>query len=152
MGRSEDLQGIVEKPIALYQSVFGCSVNAEMAILDECFCRFDVCIAKDFPSSEAPEGYDLSQFKVAGVICYWLRKLKPFSTEDAAKHLFVNEIIAFLVGYYLVYGYQARHAKDRRPKITSHYLDELVKSYRYNAHSPHSSAFIFESLCMGERV
>jgi hypothetical protein len=149
MGRSEDLQGIVEKPITAYESVFSCTVSAELAILDECFCRVDRCIANDFPSSEAPEGYDLSQFKVAGVICYWLRKLKPFSTEDVASHLFVNEIIAFLVGYYLVYGYQVRHARGRCPKITSNYLDDLVKSYRYNAHSPHSSAFIFESLCMG---
>ena len=151
MGRAEDLRGIIEKPMAAYEKTFGCAVKAELAILDECFCRVDVCIDKDFPSSEASEGYDLSQFKLAGVICYWLRKLKPFSTGDAASHLLVNEIIAFLVGYYLVYGYQIKHDKGTPPKITGNYFYDLVKSYRYNAHSPHSSALIFESLCM-ERV
>jgi len=149
MGRSEDLKDIVEKPIAAYERVFGCAVSAEMAILDECFSRYERSLDKDFPSSEAPQGYELSQFKVAGVICCWLRKLKPFSTQDAANHLFVNEFIAFLVGYYLVYGYNVRHAKDRPPKIKAHYFDDLVKSFRYNAHSPHSTALIFESLCMG---
>lgn len=151
MGRKEDIIRIVERPVAAYEKVFQCKVSVDVAVLDESVSRVESS-PMVFPSSEAPEGYDLSSFKMGGMYCFWLRKLKPFSVaasdaESVYSRLFVNEVIAFLVGYYLIYGFQVKKTSPC-PKITSRYFNDLITSFRYNSHSPNSTALIFESLCM----
>lgn len=147
-GREADILGFVEKPIHLYESLRGCSIKVDITILDECFCKVEDSLDRDFRSFEAPEGYEPSPFKMAGVICFWLRKLKPFSVPDKPEESrFINETVAFLVGYSLVFQY-AESKELHRPKISDTFFHDMVTSLRYNSHSPNSAAFLFEGLCL----
>lgn len=146
MGRQEDIYNFISKPIERYNSVLGCEITTDISVLDECFYKVEESLAKYFESSET---YDPSSYKISGVVCFWLRKLKPFSVdEEPEQHRFVNEMIAFLTGYYLTYWFQTSMGGAHKPKISDTYFNDIVASFRYNSHSPNSSAFIFESLCL----
>lgn len=147
-GREADILGFVEKPIRLYEDIRGCTVKVDITILDECFCKVEDSLEQDFRSHEAPEGYARSPFKMAGVICFWLRKLKPFFVPDKAEeNRFINETVAFLVGYSLVFQY-AESENLHHPKISDTFFHDMVSSLRYNSHSPNGAAFLFEALCL----
>ena len=147
-GREADILGFVEKPIRLYESLRGCSVRVDLTVLDECFCKVEDSLDRDFRSFEAPEGYEPSPFKMAGVLCFWLRKLKPFSVpEKTEENRFINETVALLVGFSLVFQY-AESEKLHHPKISDTFFHDMVSSLRYNSHSPNGAAFLFEALCL----
>lgn len=148
MGKKEDLLRFVELPIKNYESVFHCTVSINLPVLDECFCRVEESLHKHFKSSEAPDGYEPNNFKVGGVICFWLRKLKPLTVPDAEKdNRFVNETVAFLVAYSFAYLYTLEK-KIHIPKIGEPYLHDLLTSFRYNSWSPTSMSFLFEAFCL----
>lgn len=148
MGRKEDLLGFVEKPIKSYEDLFQCEISVDISVLDECFCKVEDSLQKNFSSFEAPQGYEPSLFKMAGVICFWLRKLKPLSVRGKEKdNRFVNETVAFLVGYHLVYKFSIERGL-RRPHIPASYFHDLVTSFRFNSWSPTSMAFLFEAFCL----
>lgn len=134
--------------IARYEKVMACTVLVNIPVLDESFSRVEDSLRKSFKSYEAPQGYEPSVFKIAGVICFWLRKLKPFFVlEKPEEHRFLNETVAFQVGYSLVFRYSQQN-RLHTPKITANFLHDITTSLRYNAHSPNSTAFLFEGLSL----
>lgn len=146
--RAEDILGFVRKPIELYETLRRCVIKVDLTILDECFCKVEDSLDKNFQSYEAPTGYAPSPFKMAGVICFWLRKLKPFLVPDRPEESrFINETVAFLVGYSLVFQYSDTRSLHK-PKISANFFHDIVTSLRYNSHSPNSAAFLFEGLCL----
>ena len=148
MTSTADILGIVQKPVEQYENTLGCRVQVHHAVLEECFCKIEESLNKNFKSHEAPNGYALSPFKMAGVICFWLRKLKPFSVPDNTEaNRLVNETVGFLVGYYFIFQYSLERS-FHRPKITAEFFHDVTTSLRYNAHSPNSTAFLFEGLCL----
>jgi hypothetical protein len=85
--------------------------------------------------------------KVAGVVAFWIRKLKPIIHKDTslAKHNAINEYISLLVGLSICYEY---HDDFSKPvfKLRKRILRDWVQSFRYHSHSPHSSLIAFELL------
>jgi len=143
------LKDIFEKPAEQFERLYACGVTANEYILCECFQKIGESERRDFPARTMPVGYNISPFKMAGILCFWVRKLKPFSVaDDEEANRFVNEAIAFFTGVYFIYGYGKDTGKVAPPKIQRSYIHDLIKSLRYNSHSPNSTAFIFESLCM----
>ena len=78
----DDLLAFVEKPIRMYEKTYECDVELDITLLDECFSRAETSLQKQFSSFQAPNGYDPSPFKMAGTMCFWIRKLKPARTKN----------------------------------------------------------------------
>ncbi len=151
--RDKDLLGVIERPVERFEKLFKVSVIVDLALLDECFIKEDETVTKAFPPVT-----DVNEFKQAGTICFWVRKLKPFRLERTEEntvhpiHLYVNELLAFLIAYQLIFGVYSLKGEGTRgfhkPHISKRYLSDFVKTMRYNSYSPHSLVQIFESLCI----
>jgi len=85
--------------------------------------------------------------KVASVIAFWIRKLKPIYHMETSKNKFlaINELIGLLVGLSICRNYFDDLSKDNF-RISSRVLSDWVNSFRKNSHSPHSSVISFELL------
>ncbi|MDE7371035.1 MAG: hypothetical protein K2N07_04715 [Desulfovibrio sp.] len=130
---------IFQRPAKIYEEQYDCEVVGRTYIIDECFTRIFESERKDFP---ADRPYRVSPYKMAGILCFWIRKLKPFSVpENEEANRFVNETIALYSALYLVLGCQ-----KSEPKIDGTYIHDLIVALRYNSFSPHSTAYLFESL------
>ncbi|MBF0103499.1 MAG: hypothetical protein HQK77_21590 [Desulfobacterales bacterium] len=148
MQREKDILNIIEIPVKKFESIFGEGVIIDITILDECFYRVDAILENAFSSCDA-ETSEMNEFKLAGVTCFWIRKLKPFRFEGSHKiKLFINEMLAFLIGYSFVLGYLSSNKQESLhiPKISERYLTDLIKSLRYNSYSPHCLVQLFEGL------
>jgi len=150
VSREQDILGIVEYPIRDFKIAFGKEPIVSIPILDECFIKVEEILERGFDPVK-----DVNEFKFAGVICFWLRKLKPFRLESKKGTIlpvspYVNEVIALLTAYQFIFGYFSIERKDDKdfhlPKLTPRYFSDLVTSIRYNSYSPHSLVNIFESL------
>jgi hypothetical protein len=140
---------VIKTPVHEFENLYKCNVRVDRFILAECFIKVSESKKRDFAAHAAPNGYQISSFKMGGIICFWLRKLKPFQVlDDSAVNRFVNEAIAFYPGYYFVCGCNSKKPKNfTPPKVTATFIHDFIQSLRYNSHSPNSSAFVFESLC-----
>lgn len=90
-----------------------------------------------------------SDYKIAGTITFWIRKLKPFhfQLKENSKnpHLRLNELIAILFGYSHV-----RISRQKKRKKThtlpEKFLADVTIQMRYSSFSPSSLASMFESM------
>lgn len=88
--------------------------------------------------------------KIAGMITFWFRKLKPisFSSDTEAKFLAINELVALLLGLSICFEYM----DDQRSlgfcpsNLSPRIFHDWVNSLRVHSHSPHSTTLIFEIL------
>ena len=136
LGISEE---IFIRPAEMFENQYKCKVDGRRYIIDECFTRIFESERKDFPANRS---YRISPYKMGGILCFWVRKLKPFSVhrkEEANR--FVNETIALYSALYLILG-----CGKTCPKLDGPYIHDLIASLRYNSFSPHSTAYLFESL------
>jgi hypothetical protein len=91
--------------------------------------------------------------KIASVISFWIRKLKPISCKIdynkkqniQHKVLHINEIIGLMVGLSICAKYIDNFNKEN-VKLSSRIFNDWVSSLRINSHSPHSTAIAFELL------
>jgi len=88
----------------------------------------------------------VSAFRVGGFLTFWIRKLKPFSvtkykSTHIKKQLYINEILAVVIGISLVYG-----ALKSKKAITDGVFERFLTSLRYSSMSPFSVALIYEYL------
>ena len=85
--------------------------------------------------------------KVAGHVCFWLRRFKPITHESSsrAKYFAVNEEVALFVGLSICDQYFDDHRAETF-NIDMRVLKDWVSSLRYNSHSPHALALSFELL------
>jgi len=125
------------------------SIALDLKIMVEEFIlkEIDDCI---HTSLEAMNMEKPNVAKVAGVVAFWVRKLKPFSyiqDEGAKGNKFhaLNELIGIQAGLAICNFY-----KDDYSRAEFHLSDRLLKdwlhSLRFHSHSPHSSLFAFELL------
>lgn len=132
-----------------FEERFMCGVQIDTFIFEESIIRALKSQKTAYESSDAPNGYNIDSFKMAGLLCFWLRKLKPFTvvSGDMKEKRIVNEAIAFLTGFNLIIGYLGKNDSNfTRPKIPASFFNNIILSFRYNSHSPNSTAFIFESI------
>ena len=88
-----------------------------------------------------------NQSKIAGIVAFWIRKLKPlYQSANAAKFILpLNEYVSLMVGIGICYG----GPSDSMVTVTGfdpRILNDWVFSFRYHSHSPHSSIIAFETL------
>ena len=140
MSREDDIKGIIDKPVSHVESTFNITVVVDTNTLDACFYRVDLVLEQSYTDDE------LSVFKSAGAICFWIRKLKPFSVKDDGNG-YINEILAIMIAYNLLSGY-LKNKETKAPKLTKAYMNDFIQSLRYNSHSPHSLVLLFEGLCL----
>ena len=86
--------------------------------------------------------------KIAGLVAFWLRKLKPLSVaEDSPNNLLtLNEVIALRIGLAICNAYKDDDSKAQAIKLPPRILNDWVNSFRYHSHSPNSSMISFELL------
>lgn len=131
-----------------FEQLFMCGVQIDTFILEEAIVR---ALKSQKTVYEANVVYNIDSFKMAGLLCFWLRKLKPFRVVSGStgENKTVNEAIAFLTGIRLVIGYRSKNGKSPKiPNLTPSFIHNIILSLRYNSHSPNSTAFIFESMCL----
>ena len=85
--------------------------------------------------------------KIASVLAFWIRKLKPISHKSTSKNKFlaINELVGLLVGLSICRKYFDDYSQEKF-RISSRVLTDWVNSFRRNSHSPHSSVISFELL------
>jgi hypothetical protein len=125
------------------------SICVESFILDEINDRIDDSLAGlriDRPNVA----------KIAGIVAFWVRKLKPFfydpaETATGGKLTTLNELVAVQVGLAICQTY-----KDDLSRESFHLSERLLldwlHSLRFHSHSPLSSLFAFELLTSADRV
>ncbi|MDR2054779.1 MAG: hypothetical protein LBQ10_02790 [Desulfovibrio sp.] len=86
--------------------------------------------------------------KVAGLIAFWLRKLKPLgiAADSPNRLLTVNEVVALRIGLAICNAYKDDCSKGSPIKLPARILRDWVTSFRYHSHSPNSSMISFELL------
>ena len=90
-----------------------------------------------------------SEYKIAGAIIFWMRKLKPFVFEIKQNKwhnpcLYLNEYIAVIYGYEVLYHLQK--AKDKpNKKLHPRFIEDLAIQLRYSAFSPSSLEMLIAS-------
>lgn len=88
--------------------------------------------------------------KIAGIVMFWVRKLKPFhyDFDEAAKsgklHP-LNELIAIQTGLSICSQYKDDFSLDNF-RLSKRILKDWLHSLRYHSHSPYSSLLAFELL------
>lgn len=138
--------GLVQDAVTEYEQEHSCTACINVPVLAECFDQVAYTLQLHFEHPSPGHCYTPTNFKIAGVICFWLRKLKPFSVSCSIKNnTFVNETIALLTAHNFVQRYSLQKSRI----ITNKDLFlEVVTSLRYNSWSPSSLAFLFQSLCI----
>jgi len=86
--------------------------------------------------------------KIAGLVAFWLRKLKPLSiSRDSPNYLLtLNEVVALRVGLAICNAYKDDTSKAQGIRLPPRILSDWVKNFRYHSHSPSSSIVTFELL------
>lgn len=84
--------------------------------------------------------------KAAGLVAFWLRKLKPVSHHPDSENTntCINEYIAIHTGLGICKGYFDDTSKETAWTYDKRIVTDWVKSLRYNSHSPHGSMILFE--------
>lgn len=124
-------------------------IDIDFIVLDETFSLIEKTFEEGFPPNTDP-----NPFKMAGAICYWIKRLHPFRVKNGtsihATAKFVNEQIAILIGLHLIFGSFSLLKKIpgfSKPNISNRFLKDFWVSLRYYQQSPQSLALVFEALC-----
>jgi hypothetical protein len=88
--------------------------------------------------------------KLAGIVAFWVRKLKPFfydpaETATGGKLTTLNELIAVQAGLAICKTYKDDWSKENF-HLSERLLLDWLHSLRFHSHSPHGSLFAFELL------
>lgn len=101
--------------------------------------------------------YDLPKpnvAKIAGVLSFWFRKLKPisYSRDSMCNFTLVNELIALLLGLGICEKYKDDLSKVdfSVSDISKRVLRDWVLSFRAHSHSPSSSVMSFELIATAD--
>lgn len=92
--------------------------------------------------------------KIAGIVTFWIRKLKPFyyDFDDLAKYDKLhplNELIAVETGLAICSHYKDDYSLESF-HLSKRVLKDWLHSLRYHSHSPYSSILVFELLATNE--
>jgi len=115
-------------------------IGIEYDIIEEIKGRFQ-------ESFDRLDGVAPNAAKCAGLVAFWIRKLKPLSIHPTSEFSFLplNEYVALLVGLAICARYFDNSDKASI-RLNPRILRDWIFSFRYNSHSPHSSLISFELL------
>ena len=84
--------------------------------------------------------------KIAGLVAFWIRKLKPLrvAANSPNRLLTLNEFVALRIGLAICNAYHDDNSKPHKIYLPPRVLNDWIKSFRYHAHSPHTSMIAFE--------
>ena len=122
---------------------FDLNIIVENFILEEIEDRIHISL--DAMNMEKP-----NVAKIAGVVAFWVRKLKPFSyTQDEGakgnKLHTLNELIGIQAGLAICNSYKDDYSRTEF-HLSERVLTDWLHSLRFHSHSPHGSLFAFELL------
>jgi len=122
------------------EKVYNLKIGIEHAIITEIQVRLQ-------ESLDRIDGSTPNAAKNAGLVAFWIRKLKPLSIHPDSEFSFLplNEYIALLVGLAICAKY-FDDSKKETFQLNPRILRDWIFSFRYNSHSPHSSLISFEML------
>ena len=88
--------------------------------------------------------------KISSAMAFWIRKLKPlhYTKKPENYYHFTNELAGLLFAIFIYFNKHTSNI-DTVSKVLyrlkqDRLFQDLLKSYRYNSHSPHSSNILFE--------
>jgi hypothetical protein len=123
---------------------FELDIIVESYILKEIQMRVDATLAN--LHMEKP-----NVAKIAGVVAFWVRKLKPFcyaysEIAKSGKLSTLNELIAIQAGLAICRQCYDDYSAEEFQPLSKRLLNDWLHSLRFHSHSPHSSMFAFELL------
>jgi len=144
-----------------------CSIERSEYVLDECFVRAER--TKGVLIDVTKEGATLNHYKEAGLMCYWIKRLKPYSldkfdyqqAEDEKKNRLnqfpLNEYLAFVCAQNYIFCMQLELAEMSESVITVEKIKEnqnkivdmevpIARSLRYHNYSVGSTTSLLQSL------
>lgn len=135
-----DIDILFKHIIPLFESYYKSEIIIDHAILKECMMKID----EHLSSLKKP-----SEYKIAGCITFWLRKLKPFQFQleekDKNPSLFLNESITIIYGYVYIKAYK-HESKQKFINLNKEYLADLATQLRYSSFSPSSIALLYQAI------
>lgn len=93
-------------------------------------------------------GYQPNVAKFAGLLAFWIRKLKPvsLSADSPNYYLASNEELALLIALALTRLYKDESGVQKKIIVQPGTLMGLARDLRYHSHTPHSLMVTFELL------
>lgn len=92
-----------------------------------------------------------SEYKIAGALTFWIRKLKPLSFELSNNQnnpdIYLNEKIAVIYGYNYIKAVKLQK-NSKFIKLSPKFFNDLAVQLRYSSFSPSSIAFLFEAMSL----
>ena len=132
----------IKKVCSVLSETFKNNIDCDLATLEECEQRIFCYLEKISEPSE---------YKIAGTLIFWVRKLKPFSFEKQLNKeqwlnpfLFLNEYIAVLYGYMILHHLRIQNSKENKSP-NSRFIKDLVVQLRYSSFSPSSLEMLVAS-------
>lgn len=94
--------------------------------------------------------------KIAGIVAFWVRKLKPFHYDfdemaNSGKLHPLNELVAVQTGLAICSLYKDDYSLDNI-RLSPRVLKDWLHSLRYHSHSPYSSILAFELLATDDNL
>jgi response regulator RpfG family c-di-GMP phosphodiesterase len=138
-----------------YESVEGIVINASTFLFADLIRAFSRDIKKliNVDGVEKP-----SDFRIAGLIAFWIRKLKPLNdiesddgskTQEELEHLrlYLNEQFAINVGLSTLNDYATKGATENlKMIIASNSYSDILSHLRYRAISPQAMSLYYKFL------
>lgn len=121
-----------------------CQIEVDDANLADCLVMWD----REINTARNIHNVQPSDYRIAGYLAFWIRKLKPFSLSSYDINikkryelgLLINEYIAIQIGLYMLYIDDSRQNKKLSPKL----LLRTMKTMRYRSLSPHTMSLMYE--------
>lgn len=124
-------------------SEFNLNILVEEFVLQEISDRIDTSLSHiEFDNPNVA--------KIAGIVMFWVRKLKPFHYDfdemaNSGKLHPLNELIAVQTGLAICSQYKDDYSLENI-RLSPRILKDWLHSLRYHSHSPYSSILVFELL------
>lgn len=121
-----------------------CQIEIDGANLADCLVMWE----REINTAQNIHNVHPSDYRIAGYLAFWIRKLKPFSLSSYDINikkryeigLVINEYIAIQLGLYMLYIDESRKNK----KLSSRLLLRTIKTMRYRSLSPHTMSLMYE--------
>jgi hypothetical protein len=121
-----------------------CQIIIDDAILADSIAMWE----REIMTAKSIHKVNPSDYRIAGYLAFWIRKLKPFSLSphDLIKQkryklqLIINELVAIQLGLFMLYSSEERNDK----KLSSSLLYRTITSMRYRSLSPHTMSLMYE--------
>jgi hypothetical protein len=140
----EMLKDIQDNQIPAISKKFKLDIDIDEANLADCLKMWE----REIETAKKVHNVGPSDYRIAGYLAFWIRKLKPFRlstyeiniNKNYEMGLIINELVAIQLGFYILYVDEKR----RNKQLSGNLLKRTIKSMRYRSLSPHTMALMYE--------